>query len=131
MDVSTSGSLCVQRLMFACCLRYTPPSGSDLSPPIASVISRGQSRSFSYADLKPMQKSTHAVQLYGVPYSEHSSFFELTCFAMSCDWVKMIATVNVGNEKSRAKMAKWVERWENEKKRSKEPMVKARADDYW
>lgn len=110
---------------------YTPPPGSDLSPPIPSIISRGQSRSFTHADLKPMQKSTFAVQMYGVPYSEHSSFFELTCFAMSCDWVKMIATVNVGNERSRMKMAKWVERWEIDKKRSKEAMVKPRAADYW
>jgi DNA cross-link repair 1A protein len=78
-----------------------------------------------------MRKSTFAVQLYGVPYSEHSSFFELTCFAMSCNWAKMIATVNVGSEKSRAKMAKGVERWENEKKRSKEPVVNPRAADYW
>lgn len=110
---------------------YTPPSGSDLSPPIPSIISRGQSRSFTHADLKPMQKSTFCVQMYGVPYSEHSSFFELTCFAMSFDWVKMIATVNVGNEKSRAKMAKWVERWQIDRKRSKEAMVKPRAADYW
>ena len=37
----------------------------------------------------------------GVPYSEHSSFFELTCFALSVPGpdLKMIATVNVGNEK--------------------------------
>lgn len=37
----------------------------------------------------------------GVPYSEHSSFFELTCFALSLPGadLKMIATVNVGNEK--------------------------------
>jgi DNA cross-link repair 1A protein len=69
--------------------------------------------------------------MYGVPYSEHSSFFELTCFAMSCDWAKMIATVNVGNERSRMKMAKWVERWEIDKKRCKEAMVKPRAADYW
>ncbi|KAG1811490.1 DRMBL-domain-containing protein, partial [Suillus subaureus] len=110
---------------------YTPPSGSDLSPTIPSIISRGQSRSFTHADLKPMQKSTFGVQMYGVPYSEHSSFFELTCFAMSFDWVKMIATVNVGNERPRAKMAKWVERWEIDKKRSQEAMVKPRAADYW
>ncbi|KAG1850713.1 DRMBL-domain-containing protein [Suillus subluteus] len=110
---------------------YTPPSGSDLSPTIPSIISRGQSRSFTHADLKPMQKSSFSVQMYGVPYSEHSSFFELTCFAMSLDWVKMIATVNVGNERSRAKMAKWVERWEIDRKRSKEAMVKPRAADYW
>jgi DNA cross-link repair 1A protein len=50
---------------------------------------------------------------------------------MSCDWVKMIATVNVGNERSRMKMAKWVERWEIEKKRCKEVMVKPRAADHW
>jgi DNA cross-link repair 1A protein len=37
----------------------------------------------------------------GIPYSEHSSFFELTCFALSVPGpdVKMIATVNVGNER--------------------------------
>ena len=39
--------------------------------------------------------------MIGIPYSEHSSFFELTCFALSVPGpdVKMIATVNVGNEK--------------------------------
>ena len=37
----------------------------------------------------------------GVPYSEHSSFFELSCFALSMPGpdLRMIATVNVGNEK--------------------------------
>ena len=70
--------------------------------------------------------------LYGVPYSEHSSFFELTAFALSCDWVKMIATVNVGSEASRAKMAKWVEKWEAEKKkRGTVAIVDHRAPDYW
>ena len=40
-------------------------------------------------------------KVIGVPYSEHSSFFELTCFALSVPGLelKMIATVNVGNEK--------------------------------
>ncbi|KIJ61948.1 hypothetical protein HYDPIDRAFT_176722 [Hydnomerulius pinastri MD-312] len=110
---------------------YTPPSGSDLSPTIQSIISRGQSWSFSYADLRPMQRSTYAIQMFGVPYSEHSSFFELTCFALSCDWGRMIATVNVGSESSRAKMAKWVERWEAEKKRVQELFVPPRTADYW
>lgn len=56
-----------------------------------------------------MRGSSLKYMLYGVPYSEHSSFFELTCFALSLngEGCKMIATVNVGNEKSRGKMKKW------------------------
>lgn len=77
--------------------------------------------------------------LYGVPYSEHSSFFELTCFALSCDWVKMIATVNVHSQKSRAKMARWVEKWEVERRKRRaegtdiatEGVVAYRRIDYW
>lgn len=70
--------------------------------------------------------------MYPVPYSEHSSFFELTCFAMSFEWVKMIATVNVGSEASRGKMAKWVAKWEAErKKQGKDCIVPHRRDDYW
>lgn len=78
-------------------------------------------------------KNSHAgLLLYGVPYSEHSSFFELTCFALSLDWGRMIATVNVGRESSRGKMAKWVEKWEAErKKRGKTEIVQFRAPDYW
>ena len=64
-----------------------------------------------------MRNSTPQFMLYGVPYSEHSSFFELTCFALSLDWVKMIATVNVGSQASRAKINRWIEKWEAERKR--------------
>ncbi|KAF9245362.1 DRMBL-domain-containing protein [Melanogaster broomeanus] len=110
---------------------YTSQSGSDLGSHIQAIISRGQSRLFSYADLKPMQKSSYAIQMFGVPYSEHSSFFELTCFAMSCDWGKMIPTVNVGSENSRAKMARWIERWESHRKRTNASVIQPRAADYW
>ena len=79
-----------------------------------------------------MKASTSNLQLFGVPYSEHSSFFELTCFALSLDWGRMIATVNVGSEASRGKMAKWVQRWEAEKKkRGKVEIVQYRSPDYW
>ena len=79
-----------------------------------------------------MKNSTQALQVYGVPYSEHSSFFELTCFALSLDWGKMIATVNVGSENARNKMGKWIERWDAErKKRGKGEVVEYRAKDYW
>ncbi|KAM5536570.1 hypothetical protein V8D89_009665 [Ganoderma adspersum] len=111
---------------------FTPPSGTDMLPAIPTVISRAQSRTFTHINLQPTRNSTAAVQVYGVPYSEHSSFFELTCFALSFDWARMIATVNVGSEASRGKMARWVERWEAErKKRGKVEVVGHRAQDYW
>ena len=110
---------------------YSPPSGSDLNASIQSIISRGESRHFSYTDLQPSQKSSHNIQIFGVPYSEHSSFFELTCFAMSCDWGRMIPTVNVGNPASRAKMMKWLKRWELEKKSTKPSVIQPRTVDYW
>ena len=76
--------------------------------------------------------------LYGVPYSEHSSFFELTCFALSLDWVKMIATVNVGSQASRSKITRWIEKWEAEKKRrskgtidGKSDIISPRHDEFW
>ncbi|RPD53376.1 DRMBL-domain-containing protein [Lentinus tigrinus ALCF2SS1-7] len=111
---------------------FSAPSGTDTLPSIPSVISRSQSRTFTHTNLQPMRNSTSTLQVYGVPYSEHSSFFELTCFALSFDWTRMIATVNVGSETSRGKMAKWVERWEAErKKRGEIEVVKYRTPDYW
>ena len=97
---------------------YSPPAGTDMLPDVNMVIRRDQSRTFGDASLKPMRGSCRQFMMYGecggdragvegvmlmlgVPYSEHSSFFELTCFALSVPGpdVKMIATVNVGNEK--------------------------------
>ncbi|KAG6897828.1 hypothetical protein C0992_010633 [Termitomyces sp. T32_za158] len=110
---------------------YTPPMGTDQLPTIASIISHPH-RGFTHSNLRPARQSTAALQLFPVPYSEHSSFFELTCFAMSFDWGKMIATVNVGSESSRSKMAKWVAKWEAErKKRGKNEVIPYRHIDYW
>lgn len=85
-----------------------------------------------------MKNSTANCMCFGVPYSEHSSFFELSCFALSLNWAKMIATVNVGSEASRAKIAKWIEKWEAERKRRRKDMVDGpdgvvqyRRIDYW
>jgi len=51
---------------------------------------------------------------------------------MSFNWIRMIATVNVGSERSRGKMAKWVEKWETErKKRGVDTLVTPRHEDYW
>ena len=111
---------------------FSAPSGTETLPAIAPIISRTQAKTFTHANLTPMKNSTPALQIFGVPYSEHSSFVELTCFALSLDWGRMIATVNVGSEASRGKMAKWFERWEAEKKkRGKIEVVPSRDPEYW
>jgi DNA cross-link repair 1A protein len=114
---------------------YTAPAGTDMLPAIASVIAKAQKINYTHADLQPSRQSTREVELYPVPYSEHSSFFELTCFAMSMQWVRIIATVNVGSEKSRGKMESWVKKWEAERKKElakdREYVVPYRRKDYW
>ncbi|KAG6812732.1 hypothetical protein H0H92_000949 [Tricholoma furcatifolium] len=110
---------------------YTQPAGADQLPTIASIISRPH-RDFDYASLRPARNSVSNLQLFSVPYSEHSSFFELTCFAMSFNWGEMIATVNVGSENSRSKMNQWVARWKAErKKRGKDEVISYRHNEYW
>nr|XP_031858424.1 uncharacterized protein CI109_006187 [Kwoniella shandongensis]KAA5525496.1 hypothetical protein CI109_006187 [Kwoniella shandongensis] len=116
---------------------YSPPAGTDMLPDVNMVIRRDQARWFSERDMKPMRGSCRGFMMYGVPYSEHSSFFELTCFALSVPGadLKMIATVNVGNEKSRAKMKKWFEKWSAEKAKRKDKglpsIVDYRDETYW
>ena len=115
---------------------YTAPSGTDTLPSIPYIISRDQARTFTHAHLKPMRNSTPRLMLYGVPYSEHSSFFELTCFALSLDWGRMVATVNVGSSKSRAKMTRWFEKWQAERTKQEKTggecgVVKYRQPEYW
>ncbi|KAG8832703.1 hypothetical protein FRC17_000849 [Serendipita sp. 399] len=108
---------------------YTPPVGSDMSN-LQVIIQRDQKRAFNWAHLKPMRASTPTVMIYGVP-----SFFELSCFALSISYTRMIATVNVGSAKSRTKMNGWFEKWEAEKKRrerdGKSAAVIHRHEEYW
>lgn len=112
--------------------RYVQPPGTDQLPSVSTILTRTVQKSYTCEDLKANVKSPPGVQIYPVPYSEHSSFYELTCFAMSFNWKKMIATVNVGSEKSRAKMARWVAKWEAERKRrGKTEIIEHRHAEYW
>ncbi|KAG8899668.1 hypothetical protein FRB99_006511, partial [Tulasnella sp. 403] len=96
---------------------YSAPAGTELLPNIPQLITKTQNKNFTYSSLNQMRNSSAKFKLYGVPYSEHSSFFELTCFALSIDVAKIIATVNVGSAKSRGTMGKWFEKWETERKK--------------
>lgn len=115
---------------------YTPQAGANVFPSVAHIISREQGRTFTHANLRQMRNSTPSLMLYGVPYSEHSSFFELTCFALSLHWEKMVATVNIGSAKSRGKMEQWFEKWQTERTRrlkssGEQDVVQYRCLDHW
>ncbi|KAH9496897.1 DNA cross-link repair 1A protein [Bulinus truncatus] len=64
----------------------------------------------SLQNLKP-KWSMKNITLYGVPYSEHSSFLELKHFVQFLKPRKIIPTVNNGNPSSRQKMEDIFKQW--------------------
>lgn len=99
---------------------YRPPAGRMLQNPPVSTVLRGEHwrTRFTAQDLAPQRGSTRDSACFGVPYSEHSSFRELTMFCCALRIGRVIPTVNVGSAKSRENMKAWMERWEAEKKRN-------------
>lgn len=99
---------------------YRPPAGRMLENPPVSTVLRGEhwKTPFTAEGLTPQRGSTRESACFGVPYSEHSSFRELTMFCCALRIGRIIPTVNVGSAKSRERMKAWMERWEGEKKRN-------------
>ena len=99
---------------------YRPPSGRNAdNPAVATVLhNEGWKSHFTMRDLVPQRGSTKESNCFGVPYSEHSSFRELTMFCCALRIGRVIPTVNVGSAKSREKMKAWIERWEVERKKN-------------
>ncbi|KAJ5766004.1 uncharacterized protein N7511_003620 [Penicillium nucicola] len=99
---------------------YRSPAGRTLqNPPVPTVLHGEEWKtSFTSQSLTPQRGSTRESACYGVPYSEHSSFRELTMFCCSLRIGRVIPTVNVGNQKAREVMKAWIERWEVEKKKN-------------
>ena len=69
-------------------------------------------------DLTQQRGSTNRAKCFGVPYSEHSSFRELTMFCCALRIDKIIPTVNIGNAKTREKMKAWCDKWALERKKN-------------
>ncbi|OJD10880.1 hypothetical protein AJ78_08222 [Emergomyces pasteurianus Ep9510] len=99
---------------------YRPQPGSiTANPQVSSVLySDSWKPRFSTRDLIPQRGSNQESICYSVPYSEHSSFRELTMFCCALRIAKVIPTVNVGSKSSREKMKLWVKKWEAEKRKN-------------
>ncbi|XP_061491920.1 DNA cross-link repair 1A protein isoform X2 [Rhineura floridana] len=66
----------------------------------------------SLSEIQPQTKGK--ISIYGIPYSEHSSFLEMKRFVQWLKPQKIIPTVNVGNWKARNEMEKHFRDWKME-----------------
>ena len=99
---------------------YRPPNSRFVESPAVSTVLYGSNwkSGYSMRELAPQRGSTRRAACFGVPYSEHSSFRELTMFCCALRIEKVIPTVNVGSAKSRERMRQWVDRWTAERKKT-------------
>ncbi|KAF1348522.1 DNA repair metallo-beta-lactamase-domain-containing protein [Delphinella strobiligena] len=100
--------------------QYRPPNSRFVeSPSVQTVLhSKNWHSGFSMKELVPQRGSTSRASCFGVPYSEHSSFRELTMFCCALRIEKIVPTVNVGSAKSRERMKQWIERWGVERRKN-------------
>ena len=95
------------------------------SPAIPTILtSPSWTSHFNLADLVPQRGSTREASCFGVPYSEHSSFRELTLFVCALRIEKVVPTVNVGSAAGRAKMKSWIDKWIAERRKWEGGVVK-------
>jgi len=99
---------------------YRAPASRFLDAPAVATVLNGDNwkSTYSMRDLVPQRGSSSRASCFGVPYSEHSSFRELTMFCCALRIEKIVPTVNVGSAKSREKMKAWCERWAAERRKN-------------
>lgn len=109
---------------------YRPPTSRFTENPAVSTVltSEGWKSRFTMRDLAPQRGSTRESNCFGVPYSEHSSFRELTMFCCALRINRIVPTVNVGSARSREKMKAWIEKWDAEKRKNGLFKVEVGAD---
>lgn len=110
---------------------YRPPNSRFVESPLVQTVlhSDNWKSTYSMRELVPQRGSTSRASCFGVPYSEHSSFRELTMFCCALRIEKIIPTVNIGSAKTRDLMKGWCERWAAERK--KNGLYKVPEDGSW
>ncbi|KAK5022415.1 DNA cross-link repair protein PSO2/SNM1 [Exophiala sideris] len=109
---------------------YRPPTSRFTENPAVNTVltSEGWKTRYTMRDLAPQRGSTRESNCFGVPYSEHSSFRELTMFCCALRINRIVPTVNVGSARSREKMKAWIEKWDAEKRKNGLFKVEVGAD---
>ncbi|SRR6266498_358372 len=74
---------------------YKPNEGQKFSTSSTTEEILNTRTPFTIDSIRPTY-STPTCQIFGVPYSEHSSFRELAAFVMSLNVKQIIPTVNIG-----------------------------------
>lgn len=99
---------------------YRPPTSRFTENPAVTTVlhSDGWKSRYTMRDLAPQRGSTRESNCFGVPYSEHSSFRELTMFVCALRINRIVPTVNVGSARTREKMKAWIDKWEAEKRKN-------------
>lgn len=72
-----------------------PPNSRFVESPTVNAVlhSPGWRSEYAVSQMIPQRGSTREVQCFSVPYSEHSSFRELTMFCCALNIGKIIPTV--------------------------------------
>ncbi|KAI9307553.1 DNA repair metallo-beta-lactamase-domain-containing protein [Cunninghamella echinulata] len=81
-------------------------------------------------NLKPSHSSP-SIKIYGIPYSEHSSFRELASFIGSLNIRHIIPTVNYEKEDVKYHMYQYLNRWQSDKKDKPIQIIPYPNIDYW
>ncbi|KAF2400518.1 DRMBL-domain-containing protein, partial [Trichodelitschia bisporula] len=99
---------------------YRPPTGRSMTNLTVKTVLFGQNWKSRYAvnNMGPQRGSTKRAACFGVPYSEHSSFRELTMFCCALHIDRIIPTVNTGSAKSRQMMRYWADQWGAERRKN-------------
>ena len=110
---------------------FTPPKSRNTRDPDVMTIVDDWRSELTALDIRPQRGTNSTTMCYGVPYSEHSSFRDLTCFCMSINYGRIVPTVNVHSASSRDKMKALMARWQAEKRKRHKCMHFVPDDDNW
>lgn len=98
---------------------YRAPGSRGAGATVREVLEGASWRSrYGAGELVAQRGATREAACFAVPYSEHSSFRELTVFCCALRIGRVVPTVGVGSAAGRARMKVWIDRWLAERRRN-------------